>query len=101
MRLFTKSTLKDFIKTQPLAEESLLEWYTIIKKANWANHNELKAQIGHASIISDKRVVFNIHGNKYRLVADIQYLPQFVFIVWLGTHKEYDKINVKNVEYDG
>ena len=68
MRLFTKSTLKAFIKKQPLAEESLLEWYTIIKKATWANHNELKAQIGHASIISDKRVVFNIHGDRKSVV---------------------------------
>lgn len=100
MRLFTKSTLKSFAKKHPIAEESLLDWYIAIKNANWANHNELKAQIGHASIISDKRVVFNIHGNKYRLVADIQYRPQYVFVVWLGTHSEYDKIDVKTIKYD-
>lgn len=100
MRIFTKSTLKAFVKKQPLAEESLLEWYIIVKKANWTNHNELKAQIGNASIISDKRVVFNIHGNKFRLVVDIQYQPQFVFVVWLGTHADYDKIDVKKVKYD-
>ncbi len=100
MRLFTKSTLKNFAKKYPLAEESLLEWYLIIKKATWANHNELKAQIGNASIINDKRVVFNIHGNKFRLIIDMQYEPQFVFVVWIGTHTEYDKINVKTIKYE-
>jgi mRNA interferase HigB len=100
MRLFTKSTLKAFAKKYPIAEESLLDWYITVKNANWANHNELKAQLGHASIISDKRVVFNIHGNKFRLVADIQYQPQYIFVVWIGTHAEYDKIDVKTIKYD-
>ncbi|MHB8338563.1 MAG: type II toxin-antitoxin system HigB family toxin [Ignavibacteriaceae bacterium] len=59
--------------------------------AVWASPNELKKQYPNASIISNKRVVFNIKGNKYRLIADIEYRIGIVFIVWLGTHKGYDK----------
>ena len=62
-------------------------------------HNELKEQIRNASVIGDKRVVFNIHGNKYRLVVDIGYRLQIIFIVWTGTHKAYDKIDAKTIEY--
>jgi mRNA interferase HigB len=83
-----------------LAEEPLKAWHEFVEDANWQNHNELKSQIRNASIISDKRVIFNIHGNKYRLIVDLAYRPQFVFVVWVGTHADYDKIDVKTISYD-
>ena len=67
--------------------------------ANWQNPNELKEQHLSASIINNKRVVFNIHGNKFRLIVDIEYRLGIVFIVWFGSHKEYDKIDVKIIKY--
>ena len=60
----------------------------------------MKALYKNASIISGKRVVFNIKGNDYRLIVDIEYNLKIIFIVWIGTHKEYDKINVKKISYD-
>jgi mRNA interferase HigB len=56
-------------------------------------------EIMNASVIGDKRVVFNIHGNKYRLIVDIEYRLQIIFIVWVGRHKEYDNINAKTITY--
>jgi mRNA interferase HigB len=77
----------------------LLSWYEEAAAANWNNPNELKEQYRNASIITEKRVVFNIHGNSYRLVVDIEYRLKIVFVVWFGTHKEYDKTNIKRVSY--
>lgn len=83
-----------------MAKEALLSWYDEIEAANWNNPNELKSQYRNASLISEKRVVFNIHGNSFRLVVDIEYRLKIVFIVWFGTHSKYDKIDVKSVVYD-
>jgi len=69
------------------------------KKSIWKNHNELKSKIPDASIISNKRVVFDIKGNDYRLVVDIEYSLKIIFIVWVGTHSQYDKVNIKKLTY--
>jgi mRNA interferase HigB len=92
-------TLKQYAKKKKDAEQPLFAWYEEACKAEWENHNELKAQIRNASVIGDKRVVFNIHGNKYRLIVDMEYRLQIIFIVWIGTHVEYDKIDAKKVKY--
>jgi len=99
MRVIAVSTLKKFWKNYPLAEQSIWAWYEEAEKAEWNNPNELKKQYGNASILSDKRVVFNIHGNSFRLIVDIEYRLKIVFIVWFGTHKEYDKIDAKTISY--
>jgi mRNA interferase HigB len=75
-------------------------WYALVRRATWANSAELKQQLTSASIVSAKRVVFNIKGNHFRIVAEINYEYQTLFVKWLGTHKEYDKIDVRSVEYD-
>ena len=93
-------TLKSYAKNFPLAEQAILSWYEETEKAEWNNPNELKNQYHHSSIISEKRVVFNIHGNSFRLIVDIEYRLKIVFIVWFGTHKQYNKIDVKKVNYD-
>lgn len=79
------------------SEEPLKSWYQEAKQSNWQNPNELKQQYRNASIVGDNRVVFNIYGNKYRLVVKINYETQWVFIRFVGTHKEYDKIDVTKI----
>ena len=99
MRVHNRSTLSEYIGNTPIAEKSLRSWYAIANKADWANSNELKEQLGNASIINKKRVVFNIHGNKFRLVADVEYTYQKIFIVWFGSHEEYDKVEIEKLRY--
>lgn len=99
MRIIAVKTLKSFTEDFPKSSQPLLAWYDECLKAEWNNPNELKAQYGNASILNDKRVVFNIHGNTYRLIVDIEYRLKIVFIVWFGTHKEYDKIDAEKIEY--
>lgn len=99
MRIIAVKTLKEYCESFPMAEQSLLSWYEEVNNAEWKTPNDLKAQYRNASILTDKRVVFNIHGNSYRLIVDIEYRLQLVFIFWFGTHKEYDKIESKEISY--
>lgn len=100
MRIIAVKTIKNFIVEYPKSEQSLLSWYEEVSNAEWNTPNVLKEQYKNASIINSKRVVFNIHGNTYRLIVDIEFRYKIVFIVWFGTHKEYDKINAETVSYD-
>ncbi|SDD90412.1 type II toxin-antitoxin system HigB family toxin [Niabella drilacis] len=99
MRVIAVRTLRDYCAGFVQAEQALLSWYKEASAANWNNPNELKAQYRSASVLNDKRVVFNIHGNAYRLLVDIEYRLKIVFVVWFGTHKQYDKIDAKKVGY--
>ncbi len=98
MRVIAKSTLKKFFE-QPAydAKGSIESWYEEATKANWKLPQEVKVQYGNASICSNNRVVFNIGGNKYRLVVEIQYQAGIVWVKFIGTHTQYDKINVEDV----
>lgn len=100
MRIISRKTLIKFCGKYPDCEQSLKAWFDEITDALWSSPNEVKRQYHNASIITKKRVVFNIKGNKYRLVVDIEYRIKIVFIVWLGTHKEYDKIKVREINYE-
>ncbi|MBY0435192.1 MAG: type II toxin-antitoxin system HigB family toxin [Cyclobacteriaceae bacterium] len=88
------------MKAFPMAKQAILSWFEEAEKADWSNPNELKAHYRSASIISEKRVVFNIHGNSFRLIVDVEYRLGIVFIVWFGPHKQYDELDVKKVSYD-
>lgn len=99
MRIIAVKTLKSYWKEFPPAKQALLAWYEETEDAEWNNPNELKSQYSNASVITDKRIVFNIHGNSYRLIVDIEYRLKIVFVVWFGTHAQYDKIDVKKVSY--
>lgn len=79
------------------SEQQLKAWYQEAKAAVWKNPNEIKIQYRNASIVGNNRVVFNICGNKYRLVVKINYVTEWVFIRFVGTHKEYDKIDVTTI----
>lgn len=99
MRVIAVKTLKEYWEDFPQAEQALLSWYEEADNAEWSNPNELKIQFRNASILTNKRVVFNIHGNSYRLIVDIEYRLKIIFIVWFGAHEEYDKIDAKKVSY--
>jgi len=68
-----------------------------VKKAQWTDPNDIKRQYRNASIVGDKRVVFNIKGNDYRLIAALDFVYQVVYVRFIGTHKEYDKVNAKTI----
>lgn len=96
-RIISKKTLRDFWERYPDAEESLKSWHAEAKAAVWQNPADVKAQFGNASILKDSRVVFNICGNKYRLIVKISYAASIVLIRFVGTHKEYDAIDAETV----
>ncbi|MCD4747110.1 MAG: type II toxin-antitoxin system HigB family toxin [Bacteroidales bacterium] len=99
MRIIAFRTLREFWKKSEYSdsEKSLRSWYHDTKSADWKNSNELKQQYKNASIVGEGRVVFNINGNTYRLVISIDYKFQVIFIRFIGTHKQYDKINAKTI----
>ena len=99
MRVIAIKTLKYYLTEFHQAEQALLSWYDETIVAEWNNPAQLKEQYRNASIINNKRVVFNIHGNTFRLIVDIEYRLKIAFIVWFGTHKQYDKIDVKTIGY--
>jgi len=99
MRIIAVKTLKKYWEQFPDSERPLHYWYKDVTAAEWDSPNDLKRQFGNASVLTGKRVVFNVHGNTYRLIVDIEFRLKIVFIVWLGTHTEYDKINAKEINY--
>jgi mRNA interferase HigB len=99
MRIIAIKTLKNYWEKFPVAKEALLSWHEETEAADWNNSNELKAQYRNASILTNKRVIFNIHGNAYRLIVDIEYRLKIVFVVWFGTHLQYDKTDAKKISY--
>ena len=99
MRVISVKTLRKFWEREHQAEQALRSWYDEAENATWKTPQELKQQFLNASILSEKRVIFNIHGNKYRLIVDIEFRLQMIFVVWVGTHKEYNKIDAKKIDY--
>lgn len=97
MRIIAKSTLQQFWKKHGDAEQPLRAWYDEAKKAEWNSFQDIKKQFGSASIVGNDRVVFNIKGNDYRLVVLILFRRGKAFIRFVGTHKEYDRIDAKNI----
>ena len=100
MRVIAVSTLKAFWKDKPEyqdAEAPTMAWYREAVKADWSSPAEVKQQFGNASILKNGRVVFNIAGNKYRLVAWINYPYRVLYIRFIGTHAQYDQIDVQTV----
>lgn len=99
MRIIAVKTLREYANEFQKAEQALFSWYDEATIAEWNNAAELKTQYRSASIINNKRVVFNIQGNNYRLIVDIEYRLKIVFVVWFGTHKQYDNIDAKTISY--
>ncbi len=100
MRVIALSTLKDFWRDNPNyadAQQPILIWYRHVLKADWASPADIKQKLRNASILKDGRVVFNIAGNKYRLVTWINYSYRVVYIRFIGTHAEYDRIDAQTI----
>jgi mRNA interferase HigB len=100
MRIIALSTLKAFWEENPEyqdAKEPTLAWYRHALQADWSSPAEVKQDFGNASILKDGRVVFNIAGNKYRLIVRINYTYRVVYIRFIGTHMQYDKIDVQTI----
>jgi mRNA interferase HigB len=99
MRIISKKTLKDFYENHKYTDSKspLESWHKEVLKLDWSNPNEIKEMYRSASIIGDTKVVFNTAGNKYRLIVTINYYAKIVFIKFIGTHKQYDKIKIEEL----
>ena len=97
MRIIAIGTLKTFWAKHPQAETPLRTWYAEASRANWPTPNAIKAAYRDASFIGNKRVIFNIKGNDYRLVVAVHYDKRRMFIRFVGAHSEYDKIDAATI----
>ena len=93
MRVIAKKILRDFWKEHADCEQQLKAWFQEAQNAEWKKPNELKSEYPSASILPENRVVFNVKGNSYRIIVKINYEHEMVWIRFIGTHTEYDKIN--------
>ncbi|WP_342240898.1 type II toxin-antitoxin system HigB family toxin [Inquilinus sp. OTU3971] len=98
MQIIAKRTLKQFWETHPQAEVPLRNWFTLVSKAEWAGPAEVKAMFGTTvDFLGDNRLIFDISGNRYRLIVHVAYPFRRVLIEFVGTHKDYDKIDPETV----
>ncbi len=99
MRIIARKTLRDFWQHAAYAdsEQPLKSWFQVASAADWATPSAIKEQFRHVSILGKNRAVFNIAGNKYRLVTAINYPYRLIYIRFVGTHKQYDKINAETI----
>ncbi|CAI1213752.1 type II toxin-antitoxin system HigB family toxin [Serratia fonticola] len=100
MKIISVKTLKDFWDEYPDAEQPLKAWVDEAVKANWRTPAEIKEQYRSASILKNRRVVFNIKGNDYRLIVAIAYQRGWMFVKFIGTHRKYDAIDAETVELE-
>lgn len=100
MRIVAISYLRTFWERYPEAEQPLKSWVDEVKKADWSQPAEIKDHYRNASILKNRRVVFNIKGNDYRLVVSVAYRFRAVYVKFIGTHAEYDAIDAETVEME-
>lgn len=96
-RIFAKSTLKKYWEKHPDSEQYLKTWYDTAMSAQWKTQNDIKKTYSTVSILKGKRAVFNIKGNSYRLVVKFNFKKQWAFVRFIGTHTDYDKIDVNTI----
>lgn len=97
MRIIAKRALREFWQGHPDAEEPLLAWYREVEQEDWDTPAKVKTKYRSASIVGGNRVIFNIKGNDYRLVVKVNYPYRVVYIRFVGTHAEYDRVDVEEV----
>ncbi len=97
MRVIAKKTLREFWARYPDAEEALKSWYHDAKQADWKHPNDIREVYATASILANNRAVFNIRGNRYRLIVAINYAMGIVYIRFIGTHQEYDSVDASTI----
>lgn len=107
MRIIARRTLRAFVdrlaghRDQPSVKAALDAWFAEVARANWASTADVKRLYATASIVSAERIVFNIKGNAYRLVVSVDFEKAIVWIKWIGPHRDYDRIDVREVDHDG
>ncbi len=97
LRIIAKRTLREFWDKHPDCIQALKAWHREVDKANWANAHDIKRYYPSASVLGEGRVVFNIKGNKYRLIVKCNFDFQIIWIRFIGTHAEYDKIDASSI----
>ena len=97
MRIFTEQALKEYAENHPDSRVALQEWTTIVKRSKWTCFADIKKTFNSVDYVGNQHYVFNIKGNNYRLVVVIKFTIQFVYIRFIGTHKEYNKIDCSNI----
>ena len=108
MNIIVKRAVLYYIDKYPEAKSALLTWYNEFLKQEFHSFNQLKAVYGNASIVvygnasivANNRVIFNIKGNDYRLIVSVNFKQLAAYIIWFGTHKQYDKINTETIAFD-
>lgn len=96
-RIFAKRTLRQFWEKYPDSEQYLKTWYDTAMSSDWKTPADVKKSYANASILKESRIVFNIKGNTYRLIAKINFEKQWIFIRFIGTHDEYGKIDANKI----
>lgn len=97
MRVIAISTLREFWTKHPESEQPLKEWYVKTCRAHWSSLNDIKNDFNSVDYVGNQRYVFNIKGNRYRLVVAVKFTPEIVYIRFVGTHDEYDRIDVSTI----
>lgn len=97
MVVISKKAINEFSEKYPKSSEALLDWYKKTKEADWSSFNELKQTFNSADAVGNGLYVFNIKGNHYRLIARIIFGARIVFIRYINTHMEYDKVNLSDL----
>jgi len=97
VRVIARKALREYWAKHNDVESALKSWYSEVEKSEWNSPKNIKVDFPSASILSDNRVVFNIKGNKYRLIVKINYDFKIVWIRFIGTHSEYDKVNANTI----
>lgn len=100
MNIIVRRSILYYADKYPSAKNTLLIWYNELLKQNFGSFNELKAVYGNASIVGSNRVIFNIKGNDYRLIVSVNFNQHAAYVIWFGTHREYDRINAETVSFD-
>lgn len=98
MKIVARKLLGDFWARYPDAKGPLTAWFHTVRQAEWDGPADIRAQFGSADFVGDNRVIFNIGGNKYRLVVHVYYPHRIVRTKFVGTHRQYDRINPETIE---
>jgi mRNA interferase HigB len=106
MRIIARRTLREFIaaraghKDRPALKAALDAWFEEVRKSRWTHTADVKRRYATASVVTADRIVFNIKGNSYRLVVSVDFEKSIVWIKWIGTHRDYDRIDATEVEHE-
>lgn len=97
MRIIAINTLREYWMTHPDKQQPLSEWYVKVSHSHWKSFNDMRKDFNSVDYVGSQRYVFNIKGNNYRLIVAVKFTPELVYIRFVGTHQEYDRIDFSNI----